>query len=249
MIMIFPEWNTFNIVFHAACGLLALSMGLMDYYGLFVLQYSKFRPQGGIHPRLGMFIIYFPAVIVGLAFGMPYLGHISPLQAVVLAMPVLHFLKRTLETLFLHKYSGPIGLFSVVMISMFYSLISGGIAYFNGLAFVQLDALFVFGVILFLVGEASNFLHHFILAKLRGQTRDYFVPSGGWFRYVACPHYLFEIIAWIGVFLASRHLFTLIAVFGMSGYLLARSLKTLEWYRGRFADFPKERKALIPFIL
>lgn len=246
--MIIPEWTSFNIFFHIFCAVAAILIPVSDYFNVFVLQYSKFRPANGINARLGMFIIYFPSVIVAFVFGLPYLKGISVVQTIVLSMPILHYAKRTLETLFLHKYSGPIDLFSSIFISLFYSLIAGGIAYFNGIEFVAPDLLFIFGVILFVLGEAGNFAHHYILAKLRGNTLDYVLPSGGLFSRVTCPHYLFEIIAWIGVLLASRHLFTLIAVLGMSGYLAARSLKTLQWYQAKFANFPQERKALVPFI-
>lgn len=246
--MIFPEWTTPNIIFHAFCAVMAVFMGISEYFSLFVLQYSKFRPKNGMNPRLGMFLIYFPATIVPLIFAAPYFRHMTLVQGIVLAMPVLHFLKRSLESLFLHKYSGPIDLFSVIVISGFYSLISGSIAYFNGISFAAFDALFVVGVVLYLVGEIGNFIHHAILVKLRGNTNEYIIPSGGLFDQVVCAHYFFEIIAWIGVIFASRHLIALITVVGMSEYLFARSIKTLHWYRQRFENFPKERKALIPFV-
>ncbi len=87
------------------------------------------------------------------------------------------------------------------------------------------------------------------MADLRQNTSGYVIPRGGWFEWAACPHYFFELLAWLGLALISSHLFVYIAFLGMFGYLLARSLKTLAWYRARFDGFPKERKALIPFLI
>ncbi len=101
---------------------------------------------------------------------------------------------------------------------------------------------------MFVVGIAGNFWHHKILADLRKNTTDYVIPRGGLFEQAACPHYLFEILTWLGIAMLSQHLFAYLTVLGMGSYLFARSLNTLKWYHEKFPDFPKGRKALIPFL-
>lgn len=49
----------------------------------------------------------------------------------------------------------------------------------------------------------GNLYHHMLLRNLRSQTRQggvkqYYVPRGGLFEFVACPHYLFEILTFLG---------------------------------------------------
>jgi very-long-chain enoyl-CoA reductase len=105
------------------------------------------------------------------------------------------------------------------------------------------------GAALFLIGIIGNFIHHKILADLRKNTLEYKIPASLVFQYIVCPHYLFEIIIWLGIFLLSRHLGALLIVGFVTGYLTARSLRTLKWYRERFPDFPATRKAIVPFIL
>src|SRR3546814_17651290 len=104
------------------------------------------------------------------------------------------------HTLSLHDalpiYSGPIGLLTVVQITLIYSLASALGGYLFAQA-PQLDLLFAVGAALFLLGEIGNFAHHKILADLREQQTGYFIPQAGWFRRVACPHYCFEVVAWI----------------------------------------------------
>jgi hypothetical protein len=247
--MFIPQWTLPNILFYLFCAGTAISMGVFEYSNLLVLRYSKFKPEKGIHPRIGMFIGNFFPLLAAIIFSIPYLQNPLPTQAILLGMIVFHFTKRTLETLLLHKYSGPIELFSALFISAFYSWIAGTISYLNSRQTTAWDSLVMLGIIIFIIGELGNFSHHLILARLRRNRNGYVIPQGGLFKYVACPNYLFEIISWVGIFAASRQLFTLLALIGMTGYLVARSLKTLRWYQVKFADYPKTRKALIPFTL
>jgi very-long-chain enoyl-CoA reductase len=101
----------------------------------------------------------------------------------------------------------------------------------------------------FLVGESLNFTHHKILADLRPVSMEYVIPRGGLFGAVACPHYLFELVSWLGLCLIFRHVSMFLFFSAMAIYLLIRSLQTLAWYRARFPDFPPHRKAILPFIL
>jgi very-long-chain enoyl-CoA reductase len=171
------------------------------------------------------------------------------IQLVVFATVAIHFTKRVLETLFLHKYSGPIGIFTTFMIAGFYSLCAYLIGYLNRQPVPSADIWFYIGVVLFIVGILGNFIHHKILADLRKNTLDYIIPSSGLFNFIVCPHYLFEIVSWLGIFLVSRHLASLLVIIFIIGYLTARSIRTLKWYQEKFSEFPAARKAILPFIL
>lgn len=247
--MLLPDWNSLNITLYAAFALTVVSMGLGEFSGLMTMKYSKFRPEKGIDSRTGMFFLYFVPFLAVLGFSLTYLTTASLVQSIVLVAVGGHFAKRSLEALFLHKYSGPMDLFTTLMIGSFYTLVAASISFLNRWPLPVMDGLAWLGAGLFVVGLSGNFYYHKRLAHLRGNTKKYVIPHGGWFEWVACPHYLFEILAWLGIALLSRHLFTWMALLGMSGYLLARSFKTLAWYRQKFPKFPKNRKALIPFLL
>lgn len=105
------------------------------------------------------------------------------------------------------------------------------------------------GVVLFLVGIIGNFYHHYLLSKLREKgDKRYKIPKGGLFRLVICPHYLFEIIGFIGVSLISQTMYAFSFATSTVFYLMGRSNATRRWYLSKFQDFPKEVKALIPYI-
>jgi very-long-chain enoyl-CoA reductase len=111
-----------------------------------------------------------------------------------------------------------------------------------------LDTLFFVGAALYVIGFVSNYVHHKILADLRKDTLDYVIPRGGLFNRVVCAHYLFEIMIWLGIFLMARNFAAFLTVAFIIAYLCARAVRTLQWYRQKFADFPSDRKAIIPFI-
>ena len=109
------------------------------------------------------------------------------------------------------------------------------------------------GVVLAVVGNAGNFYHHFLLSQLRetesgSGKKKYEVPHGGLFEYVACPHYFFEIVAFIGFAMASQNVVGLCNVVWVVAYLGARSERCAKYYVEKIEDYPRSRKALIPFL-
>lgn len=247
--MIFPTWTNFNIIFYSVLGISVIVIAPIIYYGNGLLKYSKFRAGGGISSRLGMFILYFSPIVALYVSARDYVSSASLIQGIVLASVGLHFTKRILETLFLHKYSGPIGLSVTISIAFFYSFASFFIGYLNRHPLHSIDSLFILGGIFYLIGNIGNFIHHKILADLRKDSLEYVIPKGGLFEYIVCPHYLFEMFTWLGIFLFSRHFGAFLILGMITAYLCARSLVTLKWYREKFAEFPKQVKAMIPFVL
>lgn len=248
--MILPtEWTILSTAFYVVFGAFAVLLGFLDYYEWLPMRYSKFVGENkGVPSRIGMFILYFLPIPTCIWFGLPYLQHASTVQWVVFAAITLHFVKRTLEVLFVHKYSGYMQTFTFVIIVVTYALIGGMISSLNANPVPTMDALFYLGIVFFIVGEVGNYYHHRLLADLRSGNTGYFIPRGGWFEYATCPHYFFELLAWLGIVLMSRHLFTVLAFIAMFGYLTGRSIKTHAWHRARFKDYPVNRKFMIPYV-
>lgn len=214
-----------------------------------LLEYGKFRTKKGIPTRAGMTLNYGLPLVTLVAGASPYLASPSAYQLLVFACLFAHFVKRLLESWFLHKYSGPMSPLAAVAVSGFYSLTTYFPAYINRQPISEIDALVIVGLGVFLVGEIFNFIHHKILADLRRATMEYVIPHGGLFGFIACPHYLFELVAWFGLCLIFRHVSMLVFFVLMLFYLVIRGLITLKWYREYIPGFPTSRKAIFPFIL
>jgi 3-oxo-5-alpha-steroid 4-dehydrogenase 1 len=81
-------------------------------------------------------------------------------------------------------------------------------------------------------------------------TTIYQIPYGGLFQYVSCPHFLGEIVEWIGFCIACHGSLASasFAIWTMAN-LGPRALAQHEWYQQKFDDYPKDRKAIVPFLV
>jgi very-long-chain enoyl-CoA reductase len=154
--------------------------------------------------------------------------------------------------MFIHKYSGPMILDSAIPIMLSYFMSTVTMIYAQHLTKdlpePPINLLYP-GIVVFLVTIIGNFYHHYILSNLRVKgEKEYKIPKGGLFGIVICPHYLFEIIDFYGVFFISQTLYSLCFAIGTTFYLLGRSYSTRNWYLSKFEDFPKNVKAVIPFV-
>jgi 3-oxo-5-alpha-steroid 4-dehydrogenase 1 len=111
------------------------------------------------------------------------------------------------------------------------------------------DPRFLAGLILFLAGFIVNRWADLALRKLRkpGET-GYRIPYGGLFRWISCPNYLGEIVEWFGWALMTWSLVGLVFAVWTFANLAPRARSHHAWYHAQFAEYPAERKALIPRI-
>ena len=79
--------------------------------------------------------------------------------------------------------------------------------------------------------------------------KHYYIPEGGLYDFISSPNYLGEIIEWSGWAIATWSMPGLLFALGAVGCIGVRAIHTHKWYINSFKDYPKERKALIPFIL
>lgn len=109
---------------------------------------------------------------------------------------------------------------------------------------------FLMGIFLFVVGFFINLFSDEELLKLRQQgDSKYQIPQNGLYHYISCPNYLGEIIEWLGFSLASLSPATFAFLLWTCANLIPRAISHHAWYRDHFPDYPKDRKAIFPFIL
>ncbi|KAF5470185.1 hypothetical protein F2P56_010714 [Juglans regia] len=225
------------------------------------LPYSKFwngsstksgrRKQTEVCSRKGMLFGYTPAFLACIT-SFVLLAPQDTRFLLLRSALTLHFFKRIFEVLFVHKYSGGMVLDSAIQISLSYFMTTATMIYSQhltqGISEPPVDLKYP-GVLLFLIGIGGNFYHHYLLSKLRRKSdKEYRVPKGGLFGLVICPHYLFEIISFLGISCISQTLYAFSFTLGSALFLMGRSYATRRWYLSKFEDFPQHVKALIPYI-
>ncbi len=179
----------------------------------------------------------------------------SAVPLALLALWQLHYLYRAFIFPFRRRASEAPMPVLVVAFGILFNLVN---AYLNGRTISHLghwssswltDPRFGVGVVVFLVGRQINMSSDARLRKLRdlGNQR-YSLPRGGLFRWVSCPNYLGEIVEWIGWAIACWSLAGASFALFTCANLAPRALAHHRWYHKRFADYPAERKALVPYL-
>ena len=170
-------------------------------------------------------------------------------------MIVLHFVKRELETLFVHKFSAStMPVMNVFKNSFFYWAFSGllcavFIYHPNSLAATSnMPAIDILGVVLYFFSETGNALVHLYLSSLRstgGTERK--IPRGYGFSFVTCPNYMYEVLSWVGIIIVSRS-WTVALFISIGGAQMLTWAKGKERaYRKEFGDkYKKKQFVMLP---
>ena len=249
---IMSKWSVVDIVIagYLAFSAPAVAIGMINDpsampWSKFAIGYSFKMPCSA---RTGMLMKYIPALCLGICWGA--LNGPDAVTAVVLT----HFAKRVLEVLVLHDFSGSPTEESpaCALIGCFYAMISW--LFLRDGVRASPPAV-TGGGVLSAVGMVGNLYHHILLKNLRSKgtgataVKKYYVPRGGLFEFVACPHYLFEILTFAGVACMTQSVHTSLVVFWVASMLTARSVSTTQWYVDKFgADYPPSRRHIIPFL-
>jgi steroid 5-alpha reductase family enzyme len=105
-------------------------------------------------------------------------------------------------------------------------------------------------MIVFIAGFSVNQAADSKLISLRaGGAKGYFIPGGKLFKNVSCPNFLGEIIEWTGYAIMTWSLPGVSFAVWTAANLIPRALHHHKWYHDTFADYPAERKAIIPGVL
>jgi len=210
-----------------------------------------------LNSRLGWFLMEIPVVIIFSWFF--FTGNAEKTLPVYLfyGLFMLHYFNRIFIFPFRLKEKGKKMPWLIVFMALFFNLMNG---FFNGYWFGWLtpvyslswlyDWRFIIGVILFFTGMYINMSSDNILLGLRkGGKKGYYIPYGGLFKYVSSPNLLGEIIEWLGWAMMSWCLPSFSFALWTMANLIPRALDHHYWYRRKFADYPKDRKAVIPFLV
>ncbi len=180
-------------------------------------------------------------------------GDLSQTQWIAFALFFGHFLKRELETLFVHKFSnGFMPIMNIFKNSGYYWAFAFYIAYFTlHPLYTSPSSLQVYaGSTLFVLFELCNLYCHIILSNLRpAGTTQRQIPKGFFFDLVSCPNYFFEILSWFAFTFATNSVPSLLFALVGAGQMWVWAVGKHKRYRKEFPDYPKKRKILIPYVL
>ncbi len=112
------------------------------------------------------------------------------------------------------------------------------------------DPRFLAGAALFLGGLATNRWADRVLRELRQPgEHGYKVPRGGLYERISCPNYFGETVQWIGWAVLTWSPGGAVFALWTAANLVPRAVSHHRWYQSKFADYPPERRAVIPYVL
>ena len=223
----------------------------IDWRTVYVIEY--FGPLI-IHPLIFQFRSYL--------YSNPTSSSSFPTPSLVQSLSVLiismHFFKREIETVFIHRFSNATMPFSNIYKNCghYWGLAGVFLAYFTysptAPSAGSVSPLLTYpGLALFVFGELANLYTHLVLRSLRRPgTKERQIPRGFGFGWVTCPNYFFETIAWLGIILVTKSWAT--AVFTAVGFvqMVLWAQKKERAYRKDFGDkYKKKRSVIIPGII
>ncbi|XP_076166853.1 very-long-chain enoyl-CoA reductase-like [Ptiloglossa arizonensis] len=171
----------------------------------------------------------------------------------------VHYAKRLLETLFVHRFShATMPVRNLFKNCSYYWFSAIYVAYYvnHPLYIAPSEFKFYVGLTVFTLCELGNLSIHFALRNLRQPgttTRKIPLPTTNpftsLFYFVSCPNYTYEIGSWIGFTIMTSCLpaavFTLAGAYQMTVWAIGKH----KAYKKEFSQYPKSRKAIFPFIL
>jgi len=227
-------------------------------YGKFLNQSSNSIPDSllgcRVQANLGWMLQEIPAAILGF-IGLYEAFLANDYRSLLVLTPfTIHYFNRSIIFPLRLKTGKPVPFLTVVMAFQF--------CFVNGLLqnlylhetghfpALQSTVLEYTGVIVFVIGMFINIQSDSILTNLRkpGEV-GYKVPYGGMFAYLSAPNYAGEILEWWGWFLINPTPASLWFAAFSTIFLGARAVKTHSFYTTKFDNYPRNRKALIPFLM
>ncbi|XP_075212268.1 polyprenal reductase [Lycorma delicatula] len=125
-----------------------------------------------------------------------------------------------------------------------------------GFSLWDIDWVIALGTFIFLWAWYHQFLSALILANLRKNktgavvTLKHGLPQGDLFEFVSSPHLLCEMLMYFGLWLIlwGNSVWPYVFFWVLSNQM-ETALLSHWWYLSEFRDYPKERKAFIPYLL
>jgi 3-oxo-5-alpha-steroid 4-dehydrogenase 1 len=256
---------TYDTVLAAALGF----AGLVALTAPFVpTPYGRFASERfglALDPRIGWFLMELPATLSFLYFFFSGPRHAETVPLVFLCVWLVHYGNRGFYFPFsIRSPQGARASFSLMVIATGWIVTSlhGYLhaAYFTSHATQYTidwlcDPRFLIGLPIYAVSLALTMHSDAIVRGLRSRNevamgeRVYRIPRGGLFRFVSSPSYFTELTGWAGLALCTWSLAGVFIFAVSAANLVPRALATHRWYRERFPDYPRERRALIPYLL
>ena len=145
---------------------------------------------------------------------------------------------------------------SIAFSAIFFNVINVSIQAFGIFYFTQYSdnwassPIFIIGLSIFLIGMYINMRSDYIIVAMKKRNGPgYHIPDSFLYKYLSAPNYFGEIIEWLGWAILTWSISGVVFLIWVIANLFPRAIAHHKWYKNKFDNYPKNRKAIIPGII
>ena len=236
-------------------------IGLVTFVYLFFesAPYGRHIKEGWgaeISAKLGWIVMESPCVILMLVYAFLVKDELQAFHIVFLLIWLSHYLHRTFIYPFVITMTNPKMPISIACSAFFFNIINVSIQAFGIFYFTQysedwfMSPAFLIGLSIFLFGMFINIKSDYIINSMkRDKGPGYHIPDQFLYKYLSAPNYFGEIIEWLGWAILTFSISGFVFLIWVIANLFPRAIAHHKWYKDKFDNYPKGRKAIIPGII
>ena len=209
-----------------------------------------------IPARLGWIVMESPCVILMIAYALIVRDQLNIIHQIFLLLWLTHYVHRTFIYPFAVEMTNPKMPISIALSAFFFNIVNVSIQAFGIFYFTEYSSdwisspIFISGLTLFLIGMFINMKSDYYIASMKKiKGPGYHIPDGFLYKYISAPNYFGEIIEWIGWAILTWSISGAVFLIWVIANLFPRAISHHRWYKDKFDNYPKNRKAIIPGII
>ena len=209
-----------------------------------------------IPARLGWIVMESPCVILMIAYALIVRDQLNIIHQIFLLLWLTHYVHRTFIYPFAVEMTNPKMPISIALSAFFFNIVNVSIQAFGIFYFTEYSSdwisspIFISGLTLFLIGMFINIKSDYYIASMKKiKGPGYHIPDGFLYKYISAPNYFGEIIEWIGWAILTWSISGVVFLIWVIANLFPRAISHHKWYKNKFDNYPKNRKAIIPGII
>ena len=209
-----------------------------------------------IPARLGWVVMESPCVILMIAYALIVKDQLNIIHQIFILLWLTHYVHRTFIYPFAVEMTNPKMPISIALSAFFFNIVNVSIQAFGIFYFTEYSSdwisspIFISGLTLFLIGMFINMKSDYYIASMKKiKGPGYHIPDGFLYKYISAPNYFGEIIEWIGWAILTWSISGVVFLIWVIANLFPRAISHHRWYKNKFDNYPKNRKAIIPGII
>ena len=233
--------------------------------GTFIYLFFESAPYGRhvkngwgilIPARLGWIVMESPSVLLMIGYALIVKDQLEIIHKIFLLIWLTHYIHRTFIYPFVMQITNPKMPISIAFSAFFFNIVNVSIQAFGIFYFTQYSdswissPIFIAGLCIFLIGMYINIKSDYIMISLKKKKGPgYLIPNTFLYKYLSAPNYFGEIIEWFGWMILTWSISGVVFLIWVIANLFPRAIAHHKWYKDKFEDYPKNRKAIIPGVI